>query len=204
MYDKEFSSYFTLKEAYFDHFSQLHGIGHTYRVMMLSHFLADSFHNKYLYKMSIASAFVHDMARKHNGYCTDHGKWAADKKIPVFSELFIKAGIDECDIYWIKKAVENHSVSIEFKKNEPAFLLTALLKDADALDRIRLGESNLDKGFLRLEQSHLLISFAKEFYRQNQTVNFCSFTEVLTKAELLYLKFIRNDQTHCHAPPQRV
>ncbi|HSW62825.1 MAG TPA: hypothetical protein VLH56_05910 [Dissulfurispiraceae bacterium] len=63
----------------------------------------------------------------------------------------------------------------------------AILKDADALDRIRLGEGNLKPEFLRLSVSAELIGYARELYfAALQREKCCSFEECLAlSSELL-------------------
>lgn len=169
----------TLKETYFDHPSQLHGIGHTYRVMSHVITLGNMIGHEREMRLALCAAFIHDMARKNDGYCTEHGMWAAESKLPLFSDFFVRSGVDENDLPLIGDAVTNHSVNVEFSPAHPAFMTTALLKDADALDRCRLGEHNLNPSFLRIEASHQQLGFAKKLYHDFQNRKFATFTEVL-------------------------
>ena len=84
-----------LKEEYFDHPSQIHGINHTYRVMVHAYILGSQVLDMSEQKSVLAAAFIHDMARKHDGYCTEHGGWAAERKLPEFKELFFEIGISK-------------------------------------------------------------------------------------------------------------
>lgn len=45
--------------------------------------------------------------------------------------------------------------------SERCILLYQIFKDADALDRFRLGPDGLDVNMLRTEEAHKLIDFAK-------------------------------------------
>ena len=190
---EKFASHFRLSEKYFDYPQGIHGVGHTYRVMMMCYYLGSYLKNESLTRLAIAASFVHDMARRHDGYCTEHGQWAAETKVPLFIDLFLKAGLTENDIILIKKAITNHSLMEEYKSDNSAYLLTAVLKDADALDRIRLSSSNLNPEFLRLQHSHTMIPFASNFYEKYQTIKFRSFTEVLSKAKLIYQNIEKDD-----------
>lgn len=50
---------------------------------------------------------------------------------------------------------------------ERLLLLFQIIKDADALDRVRFGPWGLDPAFLRLEQSHRLIAYAERLFYGN-------------------------------------
>jgi len=179
---------FDLKQDFFDHKSSLHGINHTYRVMCLTMYISESEGLKKETLPALCAAFIHDLARKDDGYCTQHGSWSVKTKLPVFKQRFLKVGLTDTDITKVGKAVANHSVRNEFKKSDEAYLVTAILKDADALDRIRLGEDNLDEKYLRLESSRNFINFAKElFYRTNNN-KLKTFEEVLSIAKQIKTK----------------
>lgn len=168
-----------LSHDYFTHASELHGIEHTYRVMVLLHTLTNLLNLKDLTVPGLAAAFIHDMAREHDGYCTQHGKWAAEKKLPAFKSFFLKQGLDHALLDDIAIAVEYHSLAQELNARHPAYSLTALLKDADALDRVRLGDANLDIRFLRFPESRELIGFSKALYLSGRNTNFHNFAEAL-------------------------
>jgi HD superfamily phosphodiesterase len=171
-----------LEPSHFDHPSDLHGIGHTYRVMTLGMHLALESGFTELAGPVLAAAFVHDMARKHDGYCTEHGRWAADQKLPMFRKFFLQHGIQPEFLSHIYTAITHHSLSVELEKEDPAYLLTALLKDADALDRIRLGPENLDPRYLRFSESRALIEPAKQLYKSTRNLKIINFTTVLDSA----------------------
>jgi len=128
------------------------------------------------------AAYIHDMSRKHDGYCTEHGQWAANVKLPQFASFFRSLGLNKTDISIIKMAVANHSVDEEFETTDPAYITTAVLKDADALDRIRLGESNLNSGFLRFEDSHRFIQFAQHLYFRSKDISVRDFSDIFSMA----------------------
>ncbi len=140
---------FTLKDEYFSNRSILHGIHHTYRVLCHCNVLGNMLKLKRETRLAQCAAFIHDMARRHDGTCRQHGAWAAEEKVPIFKDLFYSIGVSPNDIPEIKSAVVNHSDPSDLSKGDPHYLTTAILKDADALDRIRLGNDNLDIEFLR-------------------------------------------------------
>jgi len=119
--------------------------------------------------VAFCGAFIHDMARQHDGRCDDHGKWAARRKLPEHRNRFLVAGIAEEEFPVISEIVSGHSQpgDIELEK---ANIPLAILKDADALDRIRLGARGLNPEFLRFEQSHSLIVPAERLYEETRYV----------------------------------
>jgi hypothetical protein len=137
---------------------------HTYRVM--THVLKLGILTKHIREARLAffAAYIHDMARKHDGYCTIHGADAANQKLNLYHDLFIENGASSSDLLTIGKAVTMHSAGHELSGTDPDWLTTALLKDADALDRIRLGNTDLDPSFLRFRETHDCIKSGRELY----------------------------------------
>lgn len=183
-YQLDFSE-FNLSPQQFDHHSLLHGVMHTYRVML--HVLRLGVITRHFAeaKNAFFAAYIHDMARKHDGYCTQHGTDAANNKLPDYQDLFIKNGATRRDILSIGKACTMHSLANEPLQTDSDWLTVALLKDADALDRIRLGEDDLNVSYLRLSESHDQIEFARKLYFQTNKLSHCSFTDVLKIGESL-------------------
>ncbi len=176
---------FNLNKSNFDQDSIIHGINHTYRVMCLVLYIGHAAGLKRDVLLAFCAAYIHDFARKHDGYCDQHGLWAAQSKLPEYDSFFKSIGIDEKEIEIISIAVKNHSESMELEAHHNAYNTTALLKDADALDRIRLGEDNLDTTFLRFNESLKLITFAKQLYFETRYIKICSFVEILKIAKLI-------------------
>jgi hypothetical protein len=134
-------------------------------------------------KVAFFAAFVHDMARTHDGKCTLHGTRAAEKKLPLFLELFQKHGLEENDTDELYTALCYHCKIEEIEETNPYYNTTALLKDADALDRIRMGENNLNVSFLRFKETKKLIPFSKEFYNQTCKFKRQKFADYILTAE---------------------
>ena len=134
---------FRIDKRWFDRSSSIHGKAHTLRVMIHARWLivrlkefaevADTLLERDL----LTAALIHDMGRRSDGGCTEHGRWAREGKRHV-AELFAGSLDDEA---WdrIGRAVEAHSRD-DPSNGFPSGGLTALLKDADALDRVRLGK----------------------------------------------------------------
>ena len=174
---------FTLLRRYFDNQSSLHGINHTYRVMYHCLVLGDLMQNRKAALLAFMGAFIHDMARKHDGFCTGHGAWATTYKLPVFRGLFIESGASGEELKLIARAVHYHSLSVDLPVSDPGWEVCAILKDADALDRIRLGETNLRPEYLRFSESHTLIAHAKVLYYKCTAEPLASFGELLDLAK---------------------
>jgi uncharacterized protein len=171
---------FTLKEEYFDHQSDLHGIGHTYRVMTHSLILGNILKLERETKLALCCAFIHDMARKHDGKCFQHGAWASEHKFPRFFPFFKSLGVAERDSDEIRTAVTWHSLSTEINAENPFRKTVALLKDADALDRIRLGDLNRER--LRFPETAGLVDCAEKLYYQTVTKKQIVFSDYLSHA----------------------
>jgi HD superfamily phosphodiesterase len=171
-----------LKEDYFDCRSNLHGLGHTYRVMYNCCCLGEALMLEKERDLAVCAAFIHDMARRHDGWCQLHGSWSAERKFPLFIQFFRKAGIDEKDFDTIRRAVKNHSEPFEYDSHDPDYLVTAILKDADALDRVRLGDGNLNPDYIRLRQTHGLIAFAYRLYEATRNISIPGFTGLVQVA----------------------
>ncbi|MBW6492707.1 MAG: hypothetical protein K0B15_16100 [Lentimicrobium sp.] len=155
---------FNLSESQFDHPSRLHGIMHTYRVMLHVLRLGRITGNISEARNAFFAAYIHDMARKHDGYCNKHGTDAANNKLLLYKDLFIANGATENDLLITGKATSMHSVAYELPKSDRDWLTVAILKDADALDRIRLGEGDLNKSYLRLTETESCIDYSRNLY----------------------------------------
>ena len=179
---------FQLKQEYFRRHSELHGFGHTYRVMCHVLVIGGEMNLIQEKRLAFCAAFVHDMSRKHDGFSLGHGPRAAKEKVTEFLPMFLRNGIGEEDMETIQAAVANHSQYTEFKKDHPFYTVTALLKDADALDRIRMGHGNLNRKYLRLEVSTKLIEFAAELYFASREIKDISLKEMISLAEGIHKK----------------
>ena len=120
------------------------------------------------------------MARKHDGVCDKHGLWAVETKLPMFQELFISIGVKPNELEIIKAAVINHCESKDIPASSPFYKTSAILKDADALDRIRFNEP---VKHLRFKESSELIIFATNLYYQTNTEMEIDMSIVLNVAE---------------------
>lgn len=169
---------FNLSTEQFDRQSELHGIKHSYRVML--HCLRLGILTGQYKEATNAffGAYIHDMARTHDGYCTIHGTKSAIGKLPIYHDKFLKYGANNEDLNIIRQIVTHHSLP-----SEPSDLVIystlAILKDADALDRIRLGQHDLNPNYLRLEVTHKSILFGEKLFFNTNKRQLKTFDEVI-------------------------
>ena len=133
-------------------------------------------------KNAFFGAYIHDMARQHDGYCTVHGSNAAIYKLPIYKELFSKFEANNEDLSIIEKIVTYHSLGNELPADSEIYSTLAILKDADALDRIRLGKNDLNPDYLRIDATHNSIAFGEELYYRTNNKPIMLFNEVISIA----------------------
>jgi len=151
--------------------SDYHGPGHIGRVMLLGAIIAmqQNFSERETELLLIACGY-HDIGRISDYRDEQHGKRAADL-LPAIPGLGVTAGEMTC----VQAAVATHSTNDEkidaFAKEygvtaEDAELCRKLckgLKDADNLDRVRIGD--LDVRHLRFDESKRMKPTAEAIYR---------------------------------------
>ncbi len=179
------ASDYNLKQDYFDHKSELHGIDHTYRVMVNTLIIGINENLISEARLAFFGAFIHDMSRKHDGICNQHGSDSAREKLPKFSSFFEKMGVNTLELSSIANAVKFHSKSNEINKSDKDFTITSILKDADALDRVRLGYGEPNEKYLRFPETKRYIYFAHQLLEATPDNGFKSFEETVQIAENL-------------------
>ena len=97
-----------------------------------------------------------------------HGKdaWTRLATLPHLRALFTTGGVREADYPAIEFAVTVHC-NAEPSPSDPHYRLAALLKDADGLDRVRLGD--LDPSKLRHDHVRSMVGFAKRMHGETET-----------------------------------
>jgi hypothetical protein len=148
----------------FRHPSQLHGQAHVARVMVHAMRLIEATGQHAYGPQLWASVFLHDLARTHDGVCYRHGADAAQRlrDEPALRQRLAEAGLAEADYPAIEAAVTAHSAPKEVSREHPHWPLIALLKDADGLDRVRLGD--LDPRYLRHPEAKDMVTFAQALF----------------------------------------
>ena len=150
----------------FTHQSLLHGQAHVARVMVHAFRLIAATGWTEGAPRLWASVYLHDIARVHDGLCYRHGGDAMKKldSLPEIRELFARGGVEDDDYAAIHTAVVHHSLPRELDRAHAHWRLTSLLKDADGLDRVRLGD--LDARYLRNAESRGMVEFAETLFAE--------------------------------------
>jgi hypothetical protein len=150
----------------FTHQSTLHGQAHVARVMVHAFRLIAATGWTEEAPRLWAAVYLHDLARAHDGVCYHHGRDAVQKfeRLPHVHDLFARGGVREDDYAAICTAVVHHSLPAELDQDHPHWRLTSLLKDADGLDRVRLGD--LDPRYFRNPQARTMTGFAELLFKK--------------------------------------
>ena len=134
--------------------SYLHGLSHTLRVM--HHVLRiaaaggpDLFPAQTV-REAFCAALLHDTARRHDGHCELHGHWAVAEKLPASRDRLLASGVTDAGLDRIAFAIASHCLPhpqtqtqtqtqtpTETSTSRAAANTLTLLRDADALDRVR-------------------------------------------------------------------
>lgn len=133
-----------------------HGVMHTYRVMRLARELSQQYNlSSHEDQILMCACCYHDIGRKNDYEDFEHGR----DSVLVCEEknLFRKFYLFPSQIEWAKTLIIYHAIpdSQFCTTNDRLQLLYNIIKDADAIDRLRFDD--LDKSFLRLPESHGLI-----------------------------------------------
>ncbi|MBQ8627382.1 MAG: HD domain-containing protein [Agathobacter sp.] len=152
----------------FDYESEIHGRLHSARVLIHTLFLSK------MKGLSVAdrnvlgnAALWHDTGRKNDNYCEEHGysgytnykndcMSASEKPDDIVSFLIKYHCRPDADGY--KEIATNPVLNAQKKR---VTMLYKIFKDADALDRVRLGIRDLDVNQLRCPESHNLTLVAR-------------------------------------------
>lgn len=155
--------------------SEWHTKSHCARVLLLSLLIG---HQKGLSDeekdaLGMAAVF-HDSRRLDEGIDRGHGGRAAAYYKDYCREHDLR--YDAGTYYIIYYHDQDDSLGLsEIKKSsdlsERTVLLYQIFKDADALDRFRLGPDGLNAKFLRTEEARRLVDFAKELLRKSSETN---------------------------------
>ena len=173
-----YKKWYTFMEEKFEFWlpeSEWHTKTHCARVLLLALHIG---HQKNLSdeeKNALAMAAVfHDSRRLDDGIDKGHGSRAAE----YYKAYCLEHGLpfDEQTYYITYYHDQDDSLGLsEIKRastlNDRAVLLYQIFKDADALDRFRLGPDGLDVKFLRTDEARKLVDFAKELLRKSSETN---------------------------------
>lgn len=146
--------------------SELHTRDHCARVLLYSILISRDMAVGRLWREALCLAAVfHDCRRLDDGLDVGHGERAArrylehcrERGTPFYPAAYIAMSYHDRDDADGVSAMEREGLG------EDAVLLYRVLKDADALDRFRLGPDGLDPRFLRTEEAGRLVETARGF-----------------------------------------
>lgn len=154
----------------FIHKSPVHGQAHVARTLVHAFRLIDATGFTAEAPRLWAAVYLHDLSRTHDGRCYRHGTHAAQRfaTLPDVKQLFVRGGVSPEDFPAIETAVVHHCLPTELDRRHPHHRLTALLKDADGLDRVRLGD--LNPNLLRHDEARAMVPFAQALFDETDDV----------------------------------
>lgn len=175
--------------------SKMHGLGHIERTILQGGFCAmEEGLDRSDTALLLLACSYHDVGRQDDWVDDLHG-WRSAQRIGAIT------GRTGEDLKLLQGAVDAHSRKEAVLREtvagyRPADLnravrLAQLLKDADGLDRVRLGD--LDPSYLRRETSRSRAGLAFEVYRRYQQSIGCSPKPFFTQEELEYFRAHKND-----------
>lgn len=153
-----------VSEKDFYHPTPVHGLGHSIRVSIISAIIGERLGHSREGQIAAMAALFHDMAREDDSENHLHGKRAAELIVPHFKDYIFSLGFSYNEFYSMQFAIEWHSYDKELESHHPMSLVTYILKDADALDRLRI--KAFDSDYIRLIDSSVMVSLVKSFYRK--------------------------------------
>ena len=145
----------------FAHPSKIHGQAHVGRVMIHAFRLIEATGMTEEASRLWGAVYLHDLARTHDGFDEVHGMHAVMRvnESTDLQERLIARGVQSDDPSMLL-AVMMHCLPDDHSAfgGKPVWPLLAMLKDVNALDRVRFGD--LDPSYLRFEATKGMIKFA--------------------------------------------
>ena len=173
---------FDLKPDYFDVPDRgIHDARHLYRVMIAAALIAHKLNEPRLGLLAFCGAFIHDLARRHDGEDTQHGPRAAKTKWDMFNALWDKYALTDEERSNVRAAVSRHSGGGNAGYHDNT-LVNQILHDADALDRCRFHRhGRLDWSYLALPELKCLDDHPSQMLRTliGETEAICGTTRFL-------------------------
>lgn len=169
---------FEPKQSWLAHDSYIHGVDHMARVFIFQELVCAQLeeHGVKINREAVRwAAMVHDVGRVDDGLDLEHGRRSAEWIQNHLSDK-ISPGVLEVVTYIAQWHVPSD-------KDAPAMTLELqVLKDADALDRVRLGD--LDVRYLRTDAARSLVGIAEELFYAHETMAIDDAFERVIKAAL--------------------
>ena len=166
-----------------------HRFSHIYRVMIGTALIAHKIKEPRLGLLAFIAAFIHDLARENDGHAPQHGRRAAETKLPKLTHLLSKYAIDSEEYDIIAKAATYHSEQLRSIVSDECFKTCKITSDADALDRCRFEnrEARLNVSYLYFNESRSCITpidfICKESVRQGKIYTEIPFEEFIKVAQ---------------------
>jgi len=152
----------------FAHPSKIHGQAHVGRVMVHAFRLIEATGMTEEASRLWGAVYLHDLARTHDGFDEVHGMHAVMRvnESTDLQERLIARGVQSDDPSMLLAVMmhclpDDHSVF----GGKPVWPLLAMLKDVNALDRVRF--SDLDPSYLRFPETRGMVKFAEDLYSQS-------------------------------------
>ena len=140
---------------------------HLYRTMILSAAIARARQCPREGLLAFCGAFIHDMSRSCGCIGVWHGRESVKRFFPLYDLLWSKYDLSSEEREWVKAAVIKHPFDKIGKEGDPGYLVAAILKDSDVLERMRLGTFNPDD--LNLPESASVMMFASKLLQLSNT-----------------------------------
>ncbi len=153
-------------DAYFERPWSIHGVKHARRVLFHTLLLCELCKIEARDKeLLVSAALFHDIGRDSDGLCFKHGKRSVEKMValnlvPAEVETFtiLKFIVTFHCIHDSQAGAELNNMAADLR--DRTWRLFSVLKDADGLDRVRIGD--LDVRYLRNPESTRLAGLAHE------------------------------------------
>ena len=190
----------------FAHASRTHGQGHVARVMVHAFRLIEATGLVDEGSRLWGAVYLHDLARTHDGFCEVHGMHAVMRvnESTDLQERLIAHGAQSDDPSMLL-AVMMHCLPDDHSAygGKPIWPLLSLLKDADALDRVRFGD--LEPAYLRHAATREMVQFAQDLFTQTRRIKEGPnhFSDVVRVAEKLLGKTLSIPPTVLQSPAMK-
>ncbi|MDM5306821.1 HD domain-containing protein [Peribacillus frigoritolerans] len=151
--------------------SEWHTNAHSARVLLLALLIGHQkgLSDEELEKLGMAAVF-HDSRRLDDGIDKGHGSRAAEYYKDYCREQDLRFDVNTYYITYYHDQDDSlglEEISKSPNLSERGILLYQIFKDADALDRFRLDPDAFDENFLRTEEAHGFIDYAKYLLQES-------------------------------------
>ena len=168
----------SIKAEHYEEPWGIHGVEHTRRVLILALSLIELLNNAIVNpQIIIYTALYHDIGRDGDGISYIHGykSWRKVNRLKLFENLDMTDSDKEIIGFIICNHCIDDEIAIKISENKFGQQLTCvmkllyLFKDADALDRIRIHDLNID--YLHYKESETLVKLAHLLINTNLLEN---------------------------------